>query len=126
MGPSLAPGQPFRVGVNYWPRRKAMAWWKDFDRGEVAHELDVVADLGMSLARVFLLWEDFQPEPDAVSASALRDLEVVCALAADRGIGLDVTFFTGHMSGPNWCPPWLLGGEEPVPDDRQVVSGANL
>ncbi len=24
--------QPFLLGVNYWPRRKAMTWWKDFRR----------------------------------------------------------------------------------------------
>jgi endo-1,4-beta-mannosidase len=121
----LAIGQPFRVGVNYWPRRKAMAWWKAFDRGEVAEEFDVIADLGMSLVRIFLLWEDFQPTPDAVSPRALADLESVCDLAADRGLGMDVTFFTGHMSGPNWAPGWLLGGSDPVPGARQVISGAD-
>ncbi len=121
----LAVGQPFPVGVNYWPRRKAMYWWKDFDRDEVAAEFDVIAGLGMSLVRIFLVWEDFQPTADAVSPSALADLETVADLAAERGLGLDVTFFTGHMSGPNWSPPWLLGGDEPVPEDRQVISGGN-
>jgi endo-1,4-beta-mannosidase len=119
----LAIGEPFRVGVNYWPRRKAMGWWKAFDRGEAADELDVIAGLGMSLVRIFLLWEDFQPAPASVSRTALADLEAVCDLAAERGLGLDVTFFTGHMSGPNWAPPWLLGGDEPVPGGRQVISG---
>jgi endo-1,4-beta-mannosidase len=121
----LAIGQPFRVGVNYWPRRKAMAWWKAFDAAEVAEEFDVIAGLGMSLVRIFLLWEDFQPTPDAVSATALADLETVCDLAADRGLGMDVTFFTGHMSGPNWAPGWLLGGSDPVPGGRQVISGVD-
>ena len=121
----LAVGQPFPVGVNYWPRRKAMYWWKDFDRDEVAEEFDVIAGLGMRLVRLFLLWEDFQPAPDAVSTEALDHLEVVCDVAAERGLGLDVTFFTGHMSGPNWAPSWLLGGNEPVVAGRQVVSGAN-
>jgi endo-1,4-beta-mannosidase len=118
-------GDPFPVGVNYWPRRKAMRWWKAFDRSEVADELDVIADLGLTLVRIFLLWEDFQPAHDLVSPTALADLETVAATAADRGLGLDVTFFTGHMSGPNWAPPWLLGGDRPVPGGRQVVSGAN-
>ena len=118
-------GEPFRVGVNYWPRRKAMGWWKDFDRGEVAAEFDVISELGMSLVRIFLLWEDFQPTPSAVSPSALADLETVCDVAAERDLGLDVTFFTGHMSGPNWVPPWLLGGSAPIPDGRQVVSGSD-
>lgn len=121
----LAVGQPFPVGVNYWPRRKAMYWWKDFDRDEAAGEFDVIAGLGMSLVRIFLLWEDFQPTPRAISSTALTHLEAVCDVAAERGLGLDVTFFTGHMSGPNWSPGWLLGGSEPVPEDRQVVSGGN-
>ena len=122
----LAVGQPFPVGVNYWPRRKAMYWWKDFDRDEVADEFDVIAGLGMSLVRIFLLWEDFQPTPTAVSPRALADLEIVADVAAERGLGLDVTFFTGHMSGPNWAPPWLLGGDAPVPEERQVISGDDL
>ncbi len=24
----------FTLGVNYWPRKKAMYWWKDFERAE--------------------------------------------------------------------------------------------
>ncbi|MEX1343180.1 MAG: hypothetical protein AB1Z63_00770, partial [Candidatus Limnocylindrales bacterium] len=121
----LAIGQPFPVGVNYWPRRKAMYWWRDFERDEVAEEFDVIAGLGMRLVRLFLLWEDFQPTPDTVSAQALDHLTAVAEVAAERGLGLDVTFFTGHMSGPNWSPAWLLGGSERVPEGRQVVSGAN-
>ena len=122
----LGVGQPFPLGVNYWPRRKAMYWWRDFERDEVAAEFDVIASLGLSLVRIFLLWEDFQPTPDAVAAGALAHLETVADVAAERGLGLDVTFFTGHMSGPNWAPPWLLGGSQPVPEGRQVVSAANL
>lgn len=121
----LAVGQPFPVGVNYWPRRKAMYWWQDFERDEVAEEFDVIASLGLRLVRLFLMWEDFQPTPEAVATEALDHLEVVCDVAAERGLGLDVTFFTGHMSGPNWAPSWLLGGDEPVPEGRQVVSGAD-
>ncbi len=121
----LAVGQRFQVGVNYWPRRKAMYWWKAFDRDEVAAEFDVIAGLGLSLVRIFLMWEDFQPESDGVAHSALADLETVADLAAERGLGLDVTFFTGHMSGPNWAPRWLLGGDEPVPEGRQVISAGD-
>lgn len=118
-------GDSFLVGVNYWPRRKAMGWWKDFDRNEVAEEFALIRSLGLKLVRIFLLWEDFQPSPNVASPSALADLETVCDVAAAAGLGLDVTFFTGHMSGPNWAPGWLLGGTDPVPDGRQVVSGTN-
>ncbi|HEY6634265.1 MAG TPA: hypothetical protein VI141_01480, partial [Acidimicrobiia bacterium] len=99
---------PFLTGVNYWPRRKAMYWWSDFDPVEVADEFDVIAALGMDVVRIFLLWDDFQPSPDEVDPAALRHLVEVCDIAAARRLGLDVTFFTGHMSGPNWAPRWLL------------------
>ena len=30
--------QPFTLGVNYWPRRKAMYWWTNFEADEVREE----------------------------------------------------------------------------------------
>ncbi|HEY6635282.1 MAG TPA: glycoside hydrolase family 2 TIM barrel-domain containing protein, partial [Acidimicrobiia bacterium] len=122
--PQLTP-TPFLTGVNYWPRRKAMYWWSDFDPVEVADEFDVIAGLGMDVARIFLLWDDFQPSPDLVDPTALRHLVEVCDIAAERRLGLDVTFFTGHMSGPNWAPRWLLdhhSTKHVSPHVRQVVS----
>ena len=105
--------QPFTLGVNYWPRRKAMYWWSNFDAGEVRKEFSVIKEIGMSVVRIFLLWDDFQPEPDSVNKDALANLIKVADVAAKNGLGLDVTFFTGHMSGPNWSPRWLLGGDLP-------------
>jgi endo-1,4-beta-mannosidase len=118
--------EAFLLGVNYWPRRKAIYWWADFDAAEVAEEFDIIASLGMSVVRIFLLWDDWQPKPDSVSTARLRDLGLVLDHAAERGLGLDVTFFTGHMSGPNWSPGWLLDpgtSGHPSPFVRQVVSG---
>jgi endo-1,4-beta-mannosidase len=114
----------FLTGVNYWPRRKAMYWWADFDASEVSDEFDLIASIGMDVARIFLLWDDWQPSANTVSSERLRDLGVVCDLAASKGLGLDVTFFTGHMSGPNWAPRWLLDGDAPWPSRyvRQVLS----
>ena len=124
----MKPGDPFALGVNYWPRRKAMYWWSDFDAGEVAAEFDVIADVGMSVVRLFLLWDDWQPTPTAVAGDRLRDLETVADIAAARNLGLDVTFFTGHMSGPNWAPEWLLNddGSYPAPFVNQLVSGGQV
>ncbi|HEU5010997.1 MAG TPA: glycoside hydrolase family 2 TIM barrel-domain containing protein [Roseiflexaceae bacterium] len=113
--------QPFTLGVNYWPRRKAMYWWSNFEADEVREEFGIIHDLGMRLVRIFLLWDDFQPAPNAVSAERMDDLRTVCDIAADLGLQLDVTFFTGHMSGPNWSPRWLLAGP-PLPHVRQLVS----
>ncbi len=102
--------KPFTLGVNYWPRRKAMYWWNNFDAGEVREEFSVIRELELNVVRLFLLWDDFQPEPGSISKEALARLVTVADIAAKNKLGLDLTFFTGHMSGPNWIPRWLLGG----------------
>lgn len=120
-------GDPFVIGVNYWPRRKAMRWWADFDAEEVREEFGVIAELGIDMVRIFLLWEHWQPQPDVVAPGPLDDLGVVCDIAAAAGLRLDVTFFTGHMSGPNWAPPWMLLPDKPMPRHvNQVVSGGRV
>jgi endo-1,4-beta-mannosidase len=111
--------EPFVLGVNYWPRRKAMYWWQNFEASEVQEEFALIRELGLTVVRIFLLWDDFQPTPHAVSKSALAKLIQVADIAQQNQLRLDVTFFTGHMSGPNWAPRWLLGGPRP---QREVVS----
>jgi len=102
----------FTSGVNYWPRKKAMYWWKDFERAEVEQEFAEIAALNLQVARIFLFWEDFQPTPEQVSAKALSDLGIVLDVAQEVGIQVMPTFFTGHMSGANWWPEWALLDEE--------------
>jgi endo-1,4-beta-mannosidase len=120
--------EPFVLGVNYWPRRKAMYWWQNFDAGEVREEFAIMADLGLSVVRFFLLWDDWQPAPNVVSEDCLKNFGIVCDIAAERNIGLDVTFFTGHMSGPNWSPGWLLDANAVYPSyyKTQTVSGGKV
>jgi endo-1,4-beta-mannosidase len=111
----------FTLGVNYWPRRKAMYWWNNFDAGEVREEFSIIREIGLNVVRIFLLWDDFQPEPDSVSKEAIDNLVTVADIAGDNNLGLDVTFFTGHMSGPNWSPRWLLGGELPFKGGNEFI-----
>ena len=118
----MAQGDPFLMGFNYWPRKKAMYSWANFDAGEVREEFAMIRDLGLTHVRFFLLWESFQPAPDRVSVTALRDLRTVCDIAAELGLKLQPTFFTGHMSGPNWAPDWLLSKNPIKPGERQLVS----
>jgi endo-1,4-beta-mannosidase len=117
--------QPFMLGVNYWPRKKAMYWWSNFDAGEVREEFSIIHELGLTLVRIFLLWDDFQHAPGDVSASSLCNLVTVCDIAASLNLKLDVTFFTGHMSGSNWAPGWMLRGEKSQ-YNRQVVSAGGI
>lgn len=104
---------PFVVGVNYWPRRKAMFWWQRFDEGEVRDEFAEIKALGLDIVRIMLMWEDFQPEPFKANPDAVRDLGTVLDIAQESGLRVIPSLFVGHMSGINWAPTWALGGPAP-------------
>ncbi|TMB61990.1 MAG: hypothetical protein E6J49_07565 [Chloroflexi bacterium] len=112
----------FDVGMNYWPARSAMRWWRSFSRDEFARDAHVMADAGCASLRVFLLWEDFQPEPRHVSTRALQQLVDVADVAQEAGLRIVPTLFTGHMSGANWLPAWATEPAEPLGRFR-IVSG---
>ncbi len=105
----------FLLGVNYWPRKKAMYWWKEFDEKEVKEEFSIIKELNLDVIRIFLLWEDFQPKPDIIDDKNMRNLSRVLDIASDLELLIIPTFFIGHMSGINWLPEWLL---EDTPHDR--------
>jgi endo-1,4-beta-mannosidase len=107
-GEPRAKLQQFILGVNYWPVTKAMYWWRDFDAAETEADFGGMASGGLTTARIFLLWEDFQPSPSEISTAALHRLVRLADIAAACGISIMPTFFCGHMSGVNWLPGWML------------------
>jgi hypothetical protein len=96
------------LGVNYWPGDKGIYWWREFELTRVNRDFSLAAEYGLDLIRIFLLWEDFQPEINRVSVPALKDLVRVAVLAQDRRIKILPTFFCGHMRGVNWLPSWMV------------------
>lgn len=113
----------FLLGVNYWPRQKAMYWFSDFDADEVRREFEQIASFGLKMVRIFLLWEDWLPENENdISHQASRQLAQVLDIADQFKLKLNITFFTGHMSGPSWVAPWMLKSGENPSFVRQVVT----
>jgi endo-1,4-beta-mannosidase len=99
-----------------------MRWWQRFDLEAVALDFARIRRAGFDSIRLFLLWEDFQPNAMEVSQTALRRLVSVADIAGEAGLEIMPTLFTGHMSGVNWIPAWALGGTES--DERfRVLSG---
>ena len=123
MNVPLTPGSPFLLGVNYWPRRCAMAWWRAFDPGEFAEDCARIAELGMRVVRFFLMWEDLQPEPDHLDAAVLAHADRVLDACAAHGLLAMPTLFTGHMSGVNWVPRWALDRGMPAGRFRTIADG---
>lgn len=103
-----------------------MAMWRRFDATEVAENFACIAEAGFDSVRVFLLWEDFQPEPDEVSADRLDDLVAVADAAQAVGLAIMPTLFTGHMSGANWVPAWLLDRSRPCGRFRTIAGGRTV
>ncbi len=103
----------FSLGINYWPRRSAMAMWRRFDAGEIREDFARIAGLGLDTVRFFLRWDDFAPAADAIDAAMLTRLEAVAGLAAEAGLATMPTLFCGHMSGVNLLPPWSLDPATP-------------
>jgi len=98
----------FFTGVNYWPSDKANRWWKEFERSIVKRDFSRLAENRFSLVRIFLLWEDFQPEINRISSKALDSLLCVADLAHEEKLQVLPTFFCGHWNGVNWVPPWMI------------------
>lgn len=98
----------FLVGVNYWPRRKAMYWWKEFDEGEARDEFGEIRDMNLHVVRIFLDWEEFQPAPEKIDINALRNLKKVLDIGERYKLKIIPTFFCGFMSGISLLPEWSL------------------
>jgi endo-1,4-beta-mannosidase len=104
----LTEKSTFTVGINYWPRETAMFWWRRFELSPVKRDFACLGDYGFDAVRIFLLWEDFQPEIGRISVSSLDRLVQVAETAEDASLRILPTFFTGHMCGINWLPSWMI------------------
>jgi len=106
-----------------------MYWWQHFDKSALADDFERIQQTGLKIVRVFLLWEDFQPRARRVSTTCLDHLVDVAEKADQRGLCVLPTFFTGHMCGMNWLPPWALWARErelPIPVFSQRRVRSNL
>ena len=59
----MGAARTFELGINYWPRRRAMYMWRDFDLAEIRDELAHIADMGFDTVRL-------APVPAIVDVSA--------------------------------------------------------
>jgi endo-1,4-beta-mannosidase len=116
----------FSLGINYWPRRSAMAMWRDFDLHEIADDFAHIAALGFDTVRFFLRWFDFQPEPKKMDGAMLGRLEAVMEVLAASGLRAMPTFFCGHMSGVNWLPSWTLDPQTPNGRFRTITEAGEV
>ncbi|HEY3322113.1 MAG TPA: hypothetical protein VGP72_16730 [Planctomycetota bacterium] len=95
-----------RFGANYTPSRNWWYCWNDFEPSAIARDFDALAGLGLDHLRIMLVWPSFQPNPGWVSPAHLDRLSQLMLLAADRGLDIQVSAFTGWLSGFAFKPPF--------------------
>ena len=98
----------FELGINYWPRRRAMYMWREFDLAEVRDEFAHIASMGFDTVRVFALTQDFLPRPDEVDSAMVGKLVNVARIAKEAGLRIVPTLVVINMSGHMWWPDWML------------------
>ncbi len=101
-----------RFGVNYTPSKNWWYCWNDWDAGSIARDLDAIKGLGLDHLRIQLIWPYFQPNPKFVSPVHLKRLGELMSLANERKLDVQVTVFTGGMSGFTFRPPFLVDRAE--------------
>jgi endo-1,4-beta-mannosidase len=106
----------FELGINYWPRRRAMYMWRELHVGEVRDELAHIADIGFDTVRLFTLAQDFLPERECVDGNMVSGLVEVARAAKDAGLSIVPTVIVINMSGKIWWPHWMLDADG-VPAD---------
>jgi endo-1,4-beta-mannosidase len=94
-----------------------MYMWQRFDLEAISEDLARIKELGFDVVRFFLMWEAFQPQPNVMDATALRQFESMMQRIADAKLLAMPTLFCGHMSGVNWLPAWTL--------ERETSSGGS-
>jgi endo-1,4-beta-mannosidase len=97
----------FELGINYWPRRRAMYMWRELDLPEVRDELAHIADMGFDTVRLFALTQDFLPERERVDGAMIARLVDVARVAKDVGLSIVPTLVVINMSGRIWWPEWM-------------------
>ena len=108
IGSPAGDAPAFELGVNYWPRRRAMYMWREWDAGEIRDDMAHIADMGFDVVRLLALAEDFMPGAGRVDAAMVGRMVDVVRIAGEAGVRSIPTVVVINMSGRIWWPRWML------------------
>lgn len=101
-------------GTNYFDPHTGWApkLWKMFDEHKVRAHYQMMADIGVNVARVFLTSASFQPKADTISEEGLHKLDTMIDIAKESNIRLILTG-PDHWEGvPDYLKPDKYAGEQ--------------
>ncbi|HEY9075276.1 MAG TPA: hypothetical protein VIO61_01945 [Anaerolineaceae bacterium] len=101
---SLEGKRFFPVGVNYWPASCGVEMWARWPAGEIQHDLDILARLGLNCVRFFLRWQDFEPVASIYREIMFTRLAQFLQWCRERNLFAQPSLFVGWMSGGIFFP----------------------
>lgn len=101
-------------GVNYYDPNTGWApkIWRQFDPNHVTRHFEVMRDLGVNCARVFLTAATFQPDVNTIDERALAKLDTLIGIARRHGIRLILTGPDHWEGSPAYWKPDRWAGAE--------------
>ncbi len=108
-------GKPYiPFGTNYFDPHVGWApkLWKQFDEKAVRQHFQLMQELGVNCARIFLTAASFQPTPDKVEEEVLEKLDSVVAIARETEIRLILTGPDHWEGSPDYWRPDRYAGEQ--------------
>jgi hypothetical protein len=108
-------GRPYvPFGTNYYDPNTGWApkIWRQFDADRVTRHFEVMRDLGVNCARVFLTAATFQPDIHTIDEQALVKLDTFIRIARQSGIRLILTGPDHWEGSPAYWKPDRFAGEQ--------------
>ena len=100
-------------GTNYYDPDTGWApkLWRKFDAEKVGRHFQVMSEIGVNCARVFLTAGSFQPNADTIEEESLEKLDTLVKIARETGVRLILTG-PDHWEGvPSYWRPDRFAGE---------------
>lgn len=101
-------------GTNYYDPHTGWApkIWRQFDAKKVRRHFEVMSELGVNCARVFLTAASFQPDVETIDEKSLKKLDTLVKIARESGIRL-ILAGPDHWEGvPSYWRPDRFAGEK--------------
>ncbi len=109
---SRHPYIPF--GTNYYDPHTGWApkIWRKFDAEKVRGHFQLMSEIGVNCARVFLTAASFQPDAETINEQSLKKLDTLVKIARETNIRLVLTGPDHWEGSPSYWRPDRFAGEK--------------
>lgn len=98
------------LGTSYMTLGRSVRMWSEWDEEQVRKDFDTMQSMGLNTVKMYIFWDFFFPSPEkGLNPVALEEMDTLCGIAREHGIGLIVDLVIGHMSGENYTAAWTEG-----------------